>query len=160
MQQSVSTLMQSLRRALRDEVLPELHTDHARSQIGGMLDILGRLDRLLVWSPDALRERLAAMQDGCTAIASHAAAAGITAPPVAAQAQQLLCHADLEQAVDLAEQQIATLTDWLFDPQVNLPHELRAQLDTQLRRTLRNTLLVERRLVPRGDLAAMTATSP
>jgi hypothetical protein len=54
---------------------------------------------------------------------------------------------------------MAQVTDWLCDPASGLPSTLRDALDTRLRATLRELLLVERRLVPRGDLAEMTGGS-
>lgn len=160
MNQSLTKLVESLRRALRDDVLPELQTDHARSQVAGVLDILGKLEHMLVWSPDALREQLALIEAGYTAIAERAAVAGHVVPMGAALSQSDLIHqADLEQAVRHGELRLGALADWLFNQKSALPADLWRELDALLRGTLRNALASERRLIPRGDFSGMTGTS-
>lgn len=157
MNQSLVGLLEAIRRALRDDVLPEIDTDHARSQLSGVLDILGKLERMLVWSPDVFRERLAAIDAGSAALITRAAAAGCTLPPRPARLSPPQSQADLEQAVRSGEQWLVTLTDWLFDPKAELSANQRDELDTLLQDTMRDALVAERRLVSRADFTSMTA---
>lgn len=157
MNQSLIGLLEGVRRSLRDDVQAELTSDHARTQLAGVLDILGKLERLVVWSPDALRERLDVIEAGCASIALRAVSSGHPPPPHALPAlPALMRQADLEQALRRAEQRLAALSDWLFDPAAELPPALRRELDSALRATLRSALVVERRLVQRADFSSMT----
>ena len=160
MNSSLTGLIEGMRRALREDIRPELATDYARSQVAGILDILGKLERMLAWSPDALRERLGILKAGGAAIAARAAAAGYTAPPDPSPVRsEALRHADLEHAVRAAEQRLVALTDWLFDSPAALPGDLHSELDALLRSTLRDALVVERRFVSRADFSSMTGTN-
>jgi hypothetical protein len=188
MPQALPELIASVRRALDESIRPELSSDFARVQLAGMQDILAKLERMVVWSPDLLRQRLSAMQSGVermVALASahgHARAINLAcaapAHPTQAQPEQAqpeqaqpeqaqpeqaqpeqahLEQAHLEQAARAAERRLALLTDWLFDPASDLPVALHQELDAILRATLREEVLAERRMVPRGDFLAMTA---
>lgn len=160
MMQSVQPLMAMVMRSLREDVLPELATDHARTQMAGVLDILDKMGRMLVWSPDGLHERLACIEEGRAAIAALATAAGGSLPAPAAQAPAPgPKQADLEQALADGEQQLCALSDWLVDPANGLAPDVRAACDAQLRKTLRSVLLAERRQMPRADFNAMTGNS-
>jgi hypothetical protein len=180
MPQALPELIASIRRALDDSIRPELSSDFARVQLAGMNDILAKLERMVVWSPDLLRQRLSAMQGGVdrmVALASahgHAPAIDLARAPPAQPTQAHLervqpdqtqpdqtqpDQAQLELAVRAAEQRLALLTDWLFDPSSGLPATLCQQLNAILRATLREEVLAERRMVPRGDFLAMTAAS-
>lgn len=159
MNRSLMGLLEGVRRSLRDDVQPELASDHARTQLAGVLDILGKLERLIVWSPDALREQLGVVEAGCAAIEARAAAAGHRPPAASHPAlPERLLQADLVQALVHAEQRLVALTDWLFDPAAELPSALKRELNRLLRTALRSALVVERRLVSRADFSSMTGT--
>ena len=52
---SLPALVEALRRALREEVAPDVAGDHARTQLAAVVDILGKLEAMIVWSPEAQR---------------------------------------------------------------------------------------------------------
>lgn len=159
MNQSLEALMGSMRRALREEILPELTSDHARSQLAGVLDVLGKVESMVVWSPDVTREQLELL-DACLAQASaRIAAAGHTGPTGIAPAPpaEPATPAALQAALTDAENRFARLTDWLFAPPEDLPALLVEELHELLRMALRNTLKAQRRLVPGADFSSMTA---
>jgi hypothetical protein len=160
MNQSLEALMGSVRRALSDEILPELVSEHARSQLAGVLDVLGKIESMVVWSPDVTREQLELL-DACLAqAAARIAGTGLACPDIT-------CHPDhnqfahtqagLEAALADAERRFAILTDWLFASPAGLPAEVGKALHELQRTTLRNTLKAQRRLVPSADFSSMTA---
>lgn len=159
MNQSLEALMGSICRALREEILPELQSDHARSQLAGVLDVLGKVESMVVWSPDVTREQLDLLE-ACLAqaaarlaAADHAGPAGIApAAPVSPETQ-----AALQAALADAERRFALLTDWIFSLPAGLPTPLSEELHDLLRTALRNTLKAQRRLVPSADFSSMTA---
>lgn len=159
MNQSLEALMGSMRRALRDEILPELTSDHARSQLAGVLDVLGKVESMVVWSPDVVREQLelldACLAQAVTRIAAegHPVPAGV-APGAPAKPET---HAALQAELVHAERRFGLLTDWLFSPPTELPAPLKDELHELLRTALRHTLKAQRRLVPNADFSAMTA---
>ncbi|MGE0097193.1 MAG: hypothetical protein AB7S86_02495 [Hydrogenophaga sp.] len=146
----LSQLIEALRRSLADEVRPELSTDHARGQLAAVLDILGKVERMAVWSPDAAAQQASVLAQGCAAFAARLALAGVELPPAAPAPA-----ADLQAA----EARVMQLTDWLFDAGETLPAPLRDELDAILRQALREQLLVQRKLIPLTDFGAMTAAA-
>lgn len=166
MNQSLPALVDGLLRSLREVVLPELQSDHARGQLAGVLDVLGKFESLLVWSPDLLRSQLETIQTGCSAIIARAVAAGVVVPTMVSSklttepTSMPLRQADLERALSAAEQQLVALTDWLFEPSNALTTDTRAELDRLMRETLRATLMSERRLIARADFTAMNSPGP
>lgn len=162
MNQSLDALVGSMRRALREEILPELASDHARSQLAGVLDVLGKIASMVVWSPDVVREQIDLL-DGClTKAVDRVAAAGLRGPSDLAPGapQPADTHAALLIALVDAESRFDRLTDWVFSPAAELTTPLRAELHELLRATLRNTLKAQRRLVPSADFSSMTAPRP
>lgn len=160
MNQSLEALMDSIRRALGEEILPELQSDHARSQLAGVLDVLGKVERMAVWSPDVTREQLELLQACIAQAVARIAAAGHAAPPGIAPADEaeIPCvQAALEAALADAERRFARLNDWLFSPPAGLPAALVEELHALLRAALRNTLKAQRRVVPSADFSSMTA---
>lgn len=162
MNQPLDALMGSICRALREEVLPELRSDHARSQLAGVLDVLGKVERMVVWSPDVAREQLELLEACLAQAAARLAAAGQAAPrgiappsprPPVTQAALLAALAD-------AERRFGLFTDWLFSPPAGLSTSLNHELHEQLRTALRHTLKAQRRLVPSADFSSMTAPRP
>jgi hypothetical protein len=159
MNQPLEALMGSMCRALRDEILPELTSDHARSQLAGVLDVLGKVESMVVWSPDVTREQLELL-DACLAqAAARITAAGLAAPAGTAPASPAMpaTQAALQAALTDAENRFARLTNWLFAPPADLPVPLMGELHELLRTALRNTLKAQRRLVPSADFSSMTA---
>jgi hypothetical protein len=159
MNQSLEALMGSIRRALHDEVLPELGSDHARSQLAGVLDVLGKVESMVVWSPDVMREQLELLEACMVQAAARIAAAGHAGPAgtgVTAMAEPAT-HAALQAALGVAERRFALLIDWLFAPPETLPATHADELHDLVRAALRNTLKAQRRLVPSADFSSMTA---
>ncbi|WP_372656673.1 hypothetical protein [Hydrogenophaga sp.] len=162
MNQSLEALMGSICRALRDEILPELQSDHARSQLAGVLDVLGKVESMVVWSPDVTREQLDLLESCLSQAAARIAAAGTTVPVGIAVAASVgsVTQAALQAALADAERRFALLTDWLFSTPGGLSSSLREDLHDLIRTALRNTLKAQRRLVPSADFSSMTAPRP
>jgi hypothetical protein len=159
MNQSLDALIGSMRRALREEILPELSSDHARSQLAGVLDVLGKIESMVVWSPDVVREQLDLLE-GCLSqgverlhAMGHAAPAGLASTAPQAPASQ----ADLQAALADAERRVCQLIDWVFAAPGSMPAAHKDELHDMLRTALRNTLKAQRRVVPSADFSSMTA---
>jgi hypothetical protein len=159
MNQPLDALMGSIRRALREDILPELQSDHARSQLAGVLDVLRKVESMVVWSPDVTRVQLDLLEACLAQAAARIAAAGHTGPAGIAPASTArpATQAALQAALVDAERRFALLTDWLFSPPVGLPTPISEELHGLLRTALRNTLKAQRRLVPSADFSSMTA---
>jgi hypothetical protein len=146
---TLATVIEALRRSLRDAVQPELQSDHARSQLAGVLDILGKLERMTDWLPAMQQEEHATLRKGLDDIAARAAASNVDLPvePAAGQGDALeACHERVRQ-----------VTDWLFAG--DIAPDLRNELDSILRAALREALAAQRRRIPRADFSSMTASS-
>jgi len=160
MNQSLEALIGSMGRALREEILPELSSDHARSQLAGVLDVLGKIESMVVWSPGVLREQLDVIEaclrqaTGRIAALGHAAPTGIEPGAGAPSVDQ----AELQAALADAERRMARLIDWVFSPPASMPAAGLHELHDLLRTTLRHTLKAQRRVVPRADFSSMTAS--
>ncbi|MDO8906568.1 hypothetical protein [Hydrogenophaga sp.] len=162
MNQSLEALMSSVCRALQEDILPELSSDHARSQLAGVLDVLDKVESMVVWSPDVVREQVDLIESCLSkavvfiAASGHSAPSGIAADEPVNPATQTALLAALADA----EYRFARFTDWLFSPPERLPGPLSVELHELLRTTLRNTLKAQRRLVPSADFSSMTAPRP
>jgi hypothetical protein len=157
MKQSLPELVRAARIALGEAVQPELSSDHARSQLAGVLDILAKLERMVVWSPEALREQAQLLQGGCDAFNARLAAEGMRLP-----ALSIPVDAPAQAQARAAEAHVMQLTDWLFDPSHVIADATRTDLDRILQQALRQALIVERKLIPLTDFTAMStaATAP
>ncbi|NPC54980.1 hypothetical protein [Caenimonas soli] len=151
---SLTALFQGARRALAEDVLPATTSDHARTQLAGVLDILGKLEGMVVWSPEAQQRQLDALLRGCAAFAAHAAKAGEVTPAFAQGS-----NAGIDEQLRVAEAQVMRLTDWLFNPTRTLDANARRELDAILREAMREQLRVERKMIPLTDFASMTAAA-
>ena len=151
---SLTALFQGARRALAEDVLPETASDHARTQLAGVLDILGKLEGMVVWSPDAQARQLEALRRGCEAFAARAAKEGEPLPVSETGGSD-----SIDDQLRDAEAQVMRLADWLFDPARTLHAGARADLDAILREAMREQLRVERKMIPLTDFAAMTAAA-
>ena len=147
---ALSQLIEALRRSLADEVGPELSTDHARGQLAAVQDILGKIERMAVWSPDAATQQVSVLAQGCAAFVDRLKQAGIELESFEPSAD-----ADLHAV----EARVLQLTDWLFDAGSTLPRPLRDDLDAILRQAMRQQLLVQRKLIPLTDFGAMTSAA-
>lgn len=159
MNQSLEALVGSIRRALHEEILPELESDHARSQLAGVLDVLGKVESMVVWSPDVAREQLVLLETCIAQSMTRLAAAGYT-PPHGIAATKTVAPATygaLQIALADTERRFALLTDWLFSPPSGLSMSCREALHDLLSTALRNTLKAQRRLVASADFSSMTA---
>lgn len=157
MNQSLSGLLDGMRRALREDVLPEVRSAHARGQMAGVIDILNKLERMVVWSPDVLREELAIIVEGFRAIDEHLRLCGYESPPPECDLKlsSAASQSELESRVAAGRRRLAGITDWLFDPANPLSAEQRKTIDALLRETIRDAMAPERRLVPRADYSGM-----
>jgi len=152
---SLAALFQGARRALTEGVLPDTTSDHARAQLAGVLDILGKLEGMVVWSPQAQAQQLVALKHGCGAFAARAAEASEAVPAFTA-----VEGAGIDDELRAAEAQVMQLTNWLFDSSRVLDANVREELDAILRDAMREQLRVERKMIPLTDFASMTATKP
>jgi hypothetical protein len=157
MNAKLSDLLSGMRRALRDDVLSEVHSAHARGQLAGVIDILHKLERMVVWSPDMLGEELAILEHGVGAIGALVREYGrpdaLLQP--AAELTRPLSQSELESRVGAARRRLMELTDWLFDPANPLSAAQKKTIDVVLRATIRDAMGPQRRLTPRADFAGM-----
>lgn len=150
----LSKLIEALRRTLADNVQPELRTDHARGQLAAVQDILGKLERMAVWSPDASAQQALVLAEGCADFLARLAQAGVKLPlPASGQ------DGSPEDALLAAEAQAMQLIRWLFDEGAALPQPVQAELDAILRQALRQQLIIQRKLIPLTDFGAMTSVA-
>lgn len=139
---SIRGLLHSLQRTLREDVRPELSSDHARAQLAGALDILSKLEPLVDWS--------AALVD---AQAQPMLRALGQAEEAARQAGCPLSFAGAD-----VEEQVRALIDLAFDPSTPWPPALREQIHALLQPALRESVAARRRLIPKTDFSSMTST--
>jgi hypothetical protein len=142
-------LIEALRCSLRDAVQPELQSDHARSQLAGVVDILGKLERMADWLPAVAREEQAALDDGLHAVASLAASADVSLPDGA--------RPMAGDTPERTQERLRLLSDWLFEADIAL--DLRNEMEARLRSALRASLAAQRSLIPRADFSSMTAST-
>ncbi|RYX91463.1 MAG: hypothetical protein EOO28_25510 [Comamonadaceae bacterium] len=125
MNQSLEALMGSMRRALEGEIQPELQSDHARSQLAGVLDVLRKIESMVVWSPDVTREQLEVLEV-CLAQAAAMVAAhirplvGDAAPEVTSYASrdakvEGMCHPGLDPGSTVARNDAVSTLPWIPD---------------------------------------------
>ena len=144
---SIDALIGALCASLRADVLPELTSDHARSQLAGTLDILAKLQVMCDWSASMQCEEQAMLERSIRAVTQHALASSITPALVTTPGEPLL-----ETQARMRE-----LIDWLFD--APLPPALREELHALLRPILHEQVAAQRRRIPRADFSSMTASS-
>ena len=147
MNADLSALFSAVMAALREDVRPHVADEQARIQLAAVLDILGKLQGMTAWAPDALHQQAQVLQAGCEAFEARAAQGGVPVPAAA--------EGDAPELVR-AERRIEQLTDWLF-AQDRLDAPLCAELDALLRATLRQQLVAERKRIPLTDFASMSA---
>lgn len=148
MNADLAALIRAVTSTLRDGVRPHVADEQARIQLAAVLDVLGKLEGMAAWAPDALAQQAQVLAAGCAAFEARAAQAGLPLPPPDGG----------ESAPDLAraERRAVQLTDWLF-AQDGLDAALHAELDALLRQALRQQLLAERKRIPLTDFASMSA---
>jgi hypothetical protein len=151
---SLCQLTQALRRTLEENVKPELQTDHARSQLAAVQDILGKLERMAVWSPDVQAQQVHVLVQACANFKATALRLGVDLRLPDA----LLSETDGASLRD-AEVQLMQLTDWLFDFGARLARPIYSELDRILRQALREQLVIQRKLIPLTDFGAMTSAA-
>lgn len=158
---SLSLLIEGLHRALREEVAPALADSHARTQLAAVVDILGKLQGMVAWLPDAQRQQWQALQAGREAFELLAHEWGVASClPQRASGMPDPDMADPETALRAAELDLIRQIDALFDAGEAWPAGASQALDTCLRLTLRESLLIERKRIPLTDFAAMSAATP
>lgn len=145
----VATLIEALRRSLRDVVQPELKSDHARSQLAAVLDILGKIEGMTDWLPAMQREEEDELRKGLDAVEARLARAKVLLPAALPSL--------VGDSSEACQHRFRQITDWLFDS--DLESELRSEISALLRAALRESLAVTRRRIPRTDFSSMTASS-
>jgi hypothetical protein len=146
MNTDAAALLAAARRALQAAVRPELHSDHARSQLAGVLDILAKLERMTDWAPALLDDEACLLAQAEHALAQRAATHGLALPPS-------------DEGVPLHPRQARhsrarQLSDWVFDTVPAGPAQ--RDLEALWRAGLHEAVRAERRHVPRTDFSAMT----
>jgi hypothetical protein len=149
MNMALPALLEALRRSLRETVQPELRSDHARSQLAGVLDILGKLERMTDWLPAIEQEEHDALVKGLDAVAKLAAAAHVSLPSGPEPATG--------NATEACRERLRRLSDWLFEAE--LAPAIRNEMDALARAALRESIAAQRRRIPRTDFSSMTASS-
>lgn len=153
MEMSVVGVMEAMRSSLAGAVLPELQTDHARGQLAGVLDVMGKLERMMDWAPAMLQEEARPLQDVLVAVTARLAASGHPLPTEISAGER-------EDALALCENRVRDLCDWLFEQEgVSLPRPLRDELHAMLSAAMRQSLTGQRNRIPRADYSSMTSSS-
>lgn len=158
MNQNLPALLKALEGALSEDVLPEVNSPHVRTQLVAVVDVLQKLERLVVWSPELQDAKLALIDSACEAVARSASEAGVAMPalerpPVEAREGESASDA----ALAAAEERLIGVIDWFFDSMESFPEDLRASLDRQLCQTLRAVLGEDRKFVARANFSAMSS---
>ncbi|WP_048440326.1 hypothetical protein [Caenimonas sp. SL110] len=151
---ALARLVEALCQTLQDNVRPELQTDHARGQLAAVLDILGKLGSMAVWSPEAAAQQAAVLTEACADVRARVLEAGIELqlPPPARTGEH-------DDALAAAQVHLIELTDWLFDAGAALPGPVHAGIDAILRQAMREQLIIQRKLIPLTDFGAMTTAA-
>lgn len=160
MNQSLPSVLDALKVVLRQEILPWLESEYARSQLYGVVDVLDKLANLAVWSPDVMRRQLAIIVEACKRFDQGLAALGQAGVPgelpdpggAADQAQ-------LEHTLELANRRLVELTNRLYSDDAAIDGESRKELEALLREAIRDMVAEERRLIAPTDFAALSGAA-
>ena len=147
MNTDLSALFRTVITVLNDEVRPKVSDEQVRIQLAAVVDILGKLQGMTAWAPDAMQQQAQALQAGCQSFEALATQAGLTLPA------PVVCNAD---ELGRVEQRLVQLTDWLFAHK-DMDESLRTELDMLLCDAMRQQLLAERKRIPLTDFASMSA---
>lgn len=139
---SLDIYLNALSGSLREEVLPHVNHDQARSQLLAAIDTLDKLAGLTDWSPDLMAEQTGALAQTLTALSGPLGAEMAPAP------------ADTPRE-DLARHEAAfdAVVDRLYDTPATAD---RAEVETILRDGLRKYLAAERSRISAANFSAMT----
>jgi hypothetical protein len=137
----IKGLLHSLQRSLREDVRPELQSDHARAQLAGALDILAKLEPLVDWSPALVEAQARPLREALDRAEEAARAAGCPLSLAGAQ----------------PEDRVRQLIDLAFDASTRWPPALRQQVHALLQPALRQSVGAQRRLIPKTDFSSMTS---
>lgn len=138
--------------ALRDDVLAELTSEHARSQLLGAIEVLDKLQGLMEWSPEMRREQIAALRAGSDRL--RAETAGIAgAPPRPADAAG---DAGLEASLGAEAGHMGEWTDWLYAHRDALGADRARTLEMLVRDVIQAALAAERGRISASDYSSMT----
>lgn len=160
MNQSLSSVLDALKVVLQQEIVPQLESDYARSQIYGLVDVLDKLANLAVWSPDVMRRQLAVIVDACVRFDRRLEALGqARVPGVLHDPGVAMDQAQLEHALVLANRRLVELSDWLYSHDAAIDGESRKELEALLREAIRDMVAEERRLIAPTDFAALSGAA-
>lgn len=148
-----SSVLSALRGVLREEVVPELTSDHALAQTVAVIDILDKLSGLADWSSDLLRGKIAELETGTVEFRTRAADLGLTTVPGPADATPTT-QEELAQRLTALNRDVVALTDWLFDLPDPLPADDLRALQMILRNAIQAAQAEERRLITLSDFSA------
>lgn len=148
-------LLRAVRTSLQQLVVPEVASDPARAQLASIDDVLGKLERMVVWSPQACARQAQVLTEGSAAFHARAQRAGLQPPPAPVTGRD----AEADQILQAMNDHATRLTDWLFDLASTMDPAVFRELDAILRRALADQLVIGRKLIPLTDFAAMTTSA-
>jgi ssDNA-binding replication factor A large subunit len=86
MNAELQALLRAVVTTLREDVRPHVQDEQARIQLAAVFDVLGKLEGMTAWAPDALRQQAQALQAGAQAFEARAAQADLRLPAANASA--------------------------------------------------------------------------
>jgi hypothetical protein len=147
-------LLSAIQEALRRDVMDELKTEHARSQVLATVDILEKLKALADWSPAVLEAQIAALDEGLRSL--RVEAQGLPDHPAPRPSRRPATSADLEEIRAASLMEIDAWTEWFYGCRDGLEPARAVRLETLLRTVIRDYLAVERSRISAADYSSMT----
>ena len=151
---SVDRVLERACASLREVIIPQLHGDHVRAQAFGIVQALEGLRLVADRAMRPLREQVAIQEAGIAEVLAVLSAHGApvwTAAPLPADAGEAAVARDRGEAF------LGTLLRFLAEHEERLPRTVREEADAILRRTIRDQLAVELRLVPKPMFTAISS---
>lgn len=148
----ISDYLAAIRSALHDDVLSELKSEHARSQLLGAIEVLDKLQGLMEWAPDMLTEQAAALEAGSDRLRTEAG----DRPDQPVKPAPAADTGDVEDRVRAESGHMAEWVDWLYAQDGDLGAERLRALELLVRDGVQAALAAERRRISSSDYSSMT----
>lgn len=149
---TIRDYLSAIRTALEDDVLAELASEHARSQLLGAIEVLDKLQGLMEWSPEMRREQIATLRAGSDRL--RAETAGLPAPPP--RPADAAGDAGLEASLGVEASHMGEWVDWLHAHRGEIGGERTRALEMLVRDVIQAALAAERRRISASDYSSMT----
>jgi hypothetical protein len=148
----ISEYTEAIRAALQRDVLGELSSEHARSQLLGAIDVLDKLEGLVEWSPEMLDEQIAALSAGSARLSAQTH--GLPGPRPAGT--DAVDPGSPEGRLGVEAGLVRDWVDWLYAHRAELDPETSRALERVIRDVIQATLAAERRRIQASNYSSMT----